>query len=391
MNGEHFSDLEKDQARKNGFILGGKTGTGKSTLINAILGHEIAEVKKSADSVTQETTIYYYKLKNGRMITILDTPGLMDPKALNDPNIDNIHLKGIKDKIWAEKIQIKGIIFLVNFQNERFDLSEQEALINYNKIFPLQKFWKHIFVIFTHYFADPDGDTPEEMKRIKDNSNRIILGQIMDKVKNVSDVIDYNDLVTKYFNSYSPVKTEKQRAKNERNKEELEIILDDLCQKEPLFSKIEIVTKKDYAYKEGERYYKSTIIIIGYFGLAKKPFKEERFEMDKVEITREEYSKLNKDSSNLNIQQFKAERGKKGEINPTSTNNPDDSYYWEIFKKSGIGGIIGTGIGIVGGIVALFTPLGAGFAVAAVVGVGAGGGGILGTVAGFFSGLFGKK
>ena len=391
MNGENFSDAEKQEARKNGFILAGKTGTGKSTLLNAIIGEEIARVEKSANSVTQETTVYYYKLNNGRMITILDTPGLMDPKALNDPNIDNVHLKEINEKIWIEKIQIKGIIFLVNFQNERFDLSEQEALINYNKIFPLQKFWKHIFVIFTHYFADPDGDTEEEMKKIKDESNRIILGQIMEKVKNVSDVIDYNSLTTKYFNSYCPVKTEKQKAKNEKNKKELEIILEELSQKEPLFSKIELVTKKNFAYKVKGRYYKSTLIIIGYFGLAKKPFKEERFEIDKVEISNDEYLKLNKESSDLNVQQFKAERDKNGEINTATTTNPEDSYYMEIFKKSGIGGLIGVGIGVIGGVVALFTPIGAGMAIAAAVGVGAGGGGLLGAITGFITGIFSKK
>ena len=244
MNGDQFSDLEKDQARKNGFILGGKTGSGKSTLLNAIIGRDIAEVKKGADSVTQETTVYFYKLKNGKMITILDTPGLMDPKYLDNPNIDNIHLREIREKISAEKIQIKGIIFLVNFQEERFDKTEQEALINYNKSFPLKNFWKNILIIFTHYFPDPEGDSVEEMKRIKDESNRKILGKIMDKVKNVSDVIDYKDLITKYFNSYSPVKKDQQRKRNEKNKEELEIILDEISNKEPLVSNIEIFTKK---------------------------------------------------------------------------------------------------------------------------------------------------
>ena len=101
MNKENFSDLEKDQARKNGFILCGKTGTGKSTLLNAILGEEIAVVKKSAESVTQQTTVYYYKLRNDKMISILDTPGLMDPKALNNPNIENVHLDDIRDTIRA--------------------------------------------------------------------------------------------------------------------------------------------------------------------------------------------------------------------------------------------------------------------------------------------------
>ena len=345
MNGDQFSDLEKDEARKNGFILGGKTGSGKSTLLNAIIGRDMALVKKGADSVTQDTTAYFYKLKNGKMITILDTPGLMDPKYLDNPNIDNIHLREIREKISAEKIQIKGIIFLVNFQEERFDKTEQEALINYNKSFPLKNFWKNIVIIFTHYYPDPDGDSVEEMKRIKDESNRKILGKIMDKVKNVSDVIDYKDLITKYFNSYSPVKKEKQRERNEKNKEELEIILNEISNKEPLLSKIEIFTKKNYVYSENNKYYKGTLVIIGYFGLAQEPIKEEKCLKDKEEINLEEYLKLKDDNLNVNVELFRAERDERGYVNRISTNDKTESYYWKLIEKHGIKGLIGAGIG----------------------------------------------
>lgn len=319
MNGDQFSDLEKDQARKNGFILGGKTGSGKSTLLNALIGRDIAEVKKGADSVTQETTVYFYKLKNGKMITILDTPGLMDPKYLDNPNIDNIHLKEIRDKISGEKIEIKGIIFLVNFREERFDKTEQEALINYNKCFPLKNFWKNILIIFTHYYPDPDGDSEKEMKKIKDESNRKILGNIMNKVKNVSDVIDYKDLITKYFNSYSPVKKPKQRERNQKNKEELEIILDEMSKKDPLLSKIEIFTQNNFVYSENNKYYKANLSIIGFFGLAQKPIKEEKYLNDKEEINEEEYLRLKNDNSNVSVELFRAERDEGGYVNPIST------------------------------------------------------------------------
>lgn len=115
MNGQLFSEKEKKEARKNGFILGGKTGAGKSTLLNAIIGQEIAIVKKDSSSVTQETTVYYYKLKSGKMITILDTPGLMDTNSIKDPNVDNIHLDEIRKKVFEENVQVKGIIFSSEF------------------------------------------------------------------------------------------------------------------------------------------------------------------------------------------------------------------------------------------------------------------------------------
>ena len=283
MNGDLYSDEEKNEARKNGFILGGKTGAGKSTLLNTILDKEIALVKKSAQAVTNEPDIYFYKLKNGKMVTIVDTPGLKDPRSLNNPQLDNIHLEKIRNKIFKEKLEIKGIIFLVNFQEERFDSAEQEALINYNAIFPLKNFWKRILVIFTHYYADPDGESEEVMKQIKDQSNREILGQIMEKVKDVSDIIDYNSLRTKYFNSYCPVKTEKQKNKNQKNREELENILDGMSKCEPLFSKIEKFIKYNHVFEENNRTYKATLVIIGFFGMGnKEPLHQKKYYMIKL-------------------------------------------------------------------------------------------------------------
>lgn len=210
---DNLTKSEIKQAKQNGFIISGKTGAGKTTLLNALFGQEKGVAKRSSEAVTQESTIYYYKLENGKCICIVDTPGLSDAKKLVDKNIDNIHLEGITEVISKENIHIKGILFLVNFQNERFDYDEQEALLNYNKVFPLRRFWKNLIVIFTHHFADPDGDDEEEMRMKRDESNKEIFSKIMDKVKNVSEVIEYNSLKIRYFNSYSPEKNEKQKKK----------------------------------------------------------------------------------------------------------------------------------------------------------------------------------
>ena len=389
-----FSDKEKEEGRKNGFILGGKTGAGKSTLINAIFGEEVAIARQDSSSVTKETSVYYYRLKSGKMITILDTPGLMDTNSIKDPNIDNVHLSEIQEKVYKENIQVKGIIFLVNFQNERFDASEQDALINYNKIFPLENFWEHILVIFTHYFADPDGDTEEEMKKTRDQSNKKILGDIMQKIKKISRVIDYNDLTTKYFNSYSPMKNEKQKAKNKKNKEELEIVLEKISKKEPLFTRIEIVTKKNFVYEEGKVYYKGTLILVGFIGLAQKPIKEERYINDRNKINKEEYEKylkLNKDTSDITFNRIEAKKDNSGEVNTTTTKD-EGGYYSRLFKNSGIGGLIGLGIGAIGAGILCLTPIGAGalatYSAASIAGGAIGGGGIIGSIGGFFKSLF---
>ena len=69
---DNLTDEEKEKAKQNGFILVGKTGTGKTTILNAIFNKVVGKVESSAESVTKITSIYYYKLKNGNVITLVD-------------------------------------------------------------------------------------------------------------------------------------------------------------------------------------------------------------------------------------------------------------------------------------------------------------------------------
>ena len=69
---------------------------------------------------------------------------------------------------------------------------------------------------------------------MRDEENKKIIASIMEKVKNISDIVNCNDIVTKYFNSYSPAENIKQKTITEKNREELEIILDEFIKKEPL-------------------------------------------------------------------------------------------------------------------------------------------------------------
>ena len=137
---DNLNDEEKEKAKQNGFILVGKTGTRKTTILNAVFNKVLGEVESSAESVTKITSIYYYKLKNGNVISLVDTPGLADSERTEKENIDKMHLDGITKAISDEKIHIKGILFFVNFQNKRFDADVQETLLNYNALFLLKIF-----------------------------------------------------------------------------------------------------------------------------------------------------------------------------------------------------------------------------------------------------------
>ena len=107
-----MNSKEKEKARLNGFVLAGKTGAGKTTLLNAMFGKEVGKVERSLNSVTQESTVYYYKTQNGKCISLIDTPGLSDSNTLDKINIDFIHLENITEVISKENIRLKGILFL---------------------------------------------------------------------------------------------------------------------------------------------------------------------------------------------------------------------------------------------------------------------------------------
>ena len=341
INFEHdnLNEKEKEEAKQNGFIFIGKTGNGKTTLLNAIFNKEVGKVEDTAESVTKESKVYYYKCTNGKVVSLIDTPGLGDSEKILKNDIDDKHLQGITKVISDEKIHIKGIFFLVNFQKPRFDSDEQDALLNYNKIFPLKNFWKKLVVIFTHFFVDPNDDDDEESKIEKrTKSNEIIFERIMEKVKEVSDVISYKDLKKKYFNSYSIVTNNKKKKNNEKKR------FDELIESGPLFRKVEIKTIKNHKWKdENGKEYIGEVEIIGFFDFNEEPIKE-RINI----ITKEEVKKVYYPPPSYDYRIYSGGYSSNGNLcYRSSSGNENNSYY----AKSRAGKVIGGGLtgGILGG------------------------------------------
>ena len=249
-----LTNEEIEKAKENGFILIGKTGVGKTSLLNVICGEEKGKVGYSTKSETKTSNFYCMKEKIGseyKYFCIVDTPGLYDTNGkCEDKNQKQEIIKLISE----EKIKVKGLLFLTNFQNERFDDSEQNSLIEYNAIFPLKEFWKRIIIIFTHYYGDPDGDTKEEIQKKSEQILSKIFKVIMNKVKIVSDPVKFSQVNNKYINIYSKVKNKKQI---ENNLSVRKIIINELISYtkfSPMFTKIQIFNFEKYQLQPNDKF-----------------------------------------------------------------------------------------------------------------------------------------
>ena len=233
----NLTDDEKKMAKENCFILLGKTGTGKTSLLNLLYGGDIGKVGYESKSETSISSYYCIKeIINSKTYCycIIDTPGLYDSFGReNDEKMKDY----TKDLISKENLKIKGILFLSNFQNERFDYSEIDSLFQYNTFFPLKNFWKHVILIFTHYYGDPDGYSKEE---IKDNSIKnltLLFSELIERIKEVSTPVNFIDIERLYVNIHSKIKNQNHLKDNEIYKKQ---ILEKICnfiQLEPMYNK----------------------------------------------------------------------------------------------------------------------------------------------------------
>ena len=104
-----FSKLRKD-CPMFGILVIGRTGTGKSTLINNILGKKVARVGHTLQSETPEVSQHEYFVE-GVPIIVYDTPGLGDVKGEKD---EKKHLEIMKDFLAQEKIHLVMYCFQMN-------------------------------------------------------------------------------------------------------------------------------------------------------------------------------------------------------------------------------------------------------------------------------------
>lgn len=138
---DHLIQLAKE-CGVLGILVIGETGVGKSTLVNNLLGKDVAPVDSDTESVTSSVVEYSGEV-NGMPVLLYDTPGLEDSRWSTDEQ----HLKQIKKLLNSRAVHI--IIYCIKMTETRIRASIIRTFQEYSQA---GIDWK--LVVFALTFAD---------------------------------------------------------------------------------------------------------------------------------------------------------------------------------------------------------------------------------------------
>ena len=172
---ENSKQLIKDLLKENeikhlNLQIIGKTGVGKSTLVNAIFGEKVADVKKG-EPCTMETKCY--ETEKYDFIRIYDTRGIEISKDFDIEKVFNETLKDIKEK--CEKNEPDNLIhcLLYCFTGTRFEREEGEILVKLRQTYEGKKL--PIILVLTQDLGEVDEEDGEDgFKQLYESINKII-------------------------------------------------------------------------------------------------------------------------------------------------------------------------------------------------------------------------
>ena len=223
---KNFTESEKEEARKNSFILIGITGKGKSQIIKYLTGDKNAKVSVGMKSCTPYSSLFYGELQedgNKKLLfCLIDTAGLCDSDGSYK---DKENYNNIRNTLIDNKCEIKGIFVVENFQDERMDGEKRKVIQSASDLFPLKNFWKYVTFIFTHYYDQGKYRKKEKIKLSKEPELLESVKTIMNEVKkriNSIDIIDPHEIKKLYINIDNDV------IENKIDPEEMKFALEEL-------------------------------------------------------------------------------------------------------------------------------------------------------------------
>lgn len=146
---------ELRKSREFTFLLIGKTGVGKSSTINNLMGSDIAEV---GDYIPTTMDVKEYRLPiEGFNFHVVDTPGLCDD--LPEKGNDQKYIEEIKSKVK----QIDTVLYVTNLNDTRVRIDEKQGIELMTKAFT-EKIWENSVIVFTFSNSVPPQKFSEALK-----------------------------------------------------------------------------------------------------------------------------------------------------------------------------------------------------------------------------------
>ncbi|KGF71642.1 hypothetical protein DO97_17055 [Neosynechococcus sphagnicola sy1] len=138
--------LQQSKDKKFVLMLVGRTGVGKSSTINSLLGQEVATV---GDFEPSTMRVSYYECElHGIKFDLVDTPGLCDD--LEEVGNDQEYLAMIKNRV----SHIDSMLFVSRLDETRVTGDEKRGIQLISLAFT-PKVWEHAVIVFTHSNAIP--------------------------------------------------------------------------------------------------------------------------------------------------------------------------------------------------------------------------------------------
>ena len=144
--GKSFEELVRDLAQKSGrrvinILATGKLASGKSALINGLIGEEVAPESESLDQETREMKKYSRNI-DGIMFNVWDSPGL---EANTEDETENF------ERISEAVPEPDLLLFCIRMDESRLRQQDLKTINHFSEVFG-HEVWNH--TVFTLTFAN---------------------------------------------------------------------------------------------------------------------------------------------------------------------------------------------------------------------------------------------